>query len=182
MMKNGEGPTVLVRTDMDALPVQEETGLPYASKVTTQSDEGREVHVMHACGHDVHMASFIGVARTLGRMKDQWHGTIMFVAQPAEETGSGAHSLLKAGLYNRFGKPDFALGFHDNAQMPTGRIGVTKGYTYANVDSVDITVRGVGGTARIRTRPRIRSCFLRKSLTRCKQSRVARTIRWTRSW
>ncbi len=145
LMKNGEGPTVLVRTDMDALPVQEETGLPYASKVTTQNDEGREVHVMHACGHDVHMASFIGVARTLQRMKDQWHGTIMFVAQPAEEMGTGALSLLKAGLYNRFGKPDFALGFHDNAQIQTGHIGVTEGYTYANVDSVDITVRGVGG-------------------------------------
>ena len=145
IMKNGSGPTVLVRTDMDGLPVQEETGLPYASKATAQNDEGREVHVMHACGHDVHMAAFIGVARTLQRQRDQWHGTIVFVAQPAEETGNGAQSLLKAGLYNRFGKPDFALGFHDNAQMETGHIGVTEGYTYANVDSVNITVRGVGG-------------------------------------
>ena len=106
LMKNGAGPTVLVRTDMDALPVQEETGLPYASKVTTQNDEGREVHVMHACGHDVHMAAFIGVARAMQQQKNNWHGTIVFVGQPAEETGSGAQSLLKAGLYNRFGKPE----------------------------------------------------------------------------
>ncbi len=145
LMKNGTGPTVLVRTDMDALPVQEETGLPYASKVTVQNDEGREVHVMHACGHDVHIASFIGVARALQQLKDQWHGTIVFIGQPSEETGNGAQSMLKAGLYNRFGKPDFALGFHDSAQLQTGHIGVTEGYTYANVDSVNITVRGVGG-------------------------------------
>ena len=145
LMKNGAGPTLLVRTDLDALPVQEETGLPYASKATTQNSEGREVHVMHACGHDVHMAAFIGVARALQRQKDQWHGTIVFVGQPAEELGTGARAMLKAGLYGRFGKPDFALGFHDNAQMQTGHIGVTEGYTYANVDSVNITVRGVGG-------------------------------------
>ena len=145
LMKNGDGPTVLVRTDMDALPVEEETGLPYASKLATKSDEGKDVHVMHACGHDAHMAAFVGVARALQRSKEQWHGTIMFVAQPAEETGNGARALLKAGLYSRFGKPNFALGFHDNAQMETGHIGVTEGYTYANVDSVNITVRGVGG-------------------------------------
>ncbi len=145
IMKNGDGPLVLVRTDMDALPVEEDTGLPYASKVTTQGTDGREVHVMHACGHDVHMASFIGVARTLQRLKDQWSGTIMFVAQPAEETGAGAQSMLRAGLYNRFGKPNYALGFHDKADLATGHLGVTEGYTYANVDSIDITVRGVGG-------------------------------------
>jgi hippurate hydrolase len=145
IMKNGAGPTVLVRTDLDALPVQEETGVPYASKVTTQNDEGREVHVMHACGHDVHMSSFIGVARTMQRLKAQWQGTIIFVGQPAEEMGNGARALLAGGLYGRFGKPDFALGFHDNAQMQIGHIGVTEGYTYANVDSVNITVRGVGG-------------------------------------
>jgi hippurate hydrolase len=145
MMKNGNGPTVLVRTDMDALPVEEETGLPYASKITAKNDEGREVHVMHACGHDAHMAAFIGVVRALRQLKDQWQGTIMFVAQPAEETGNGARALLKAGLYNRFGKPNFALGFHDKADMETGHIGVTEGYTYANVDSVNVTVRGVGG-------------------------------------
>jgi hippurate hydrolase len=145
IMKNGEGPTVLVRTDMDALPVEEETGLPYASKIVTKDDEGKDVHVAHACGHDVHMAAFIGTARALARLKQEWQGTIMFVGQPAEETVSGARALLKAGLYSRFGKPDFALGFHDKADMQTGHIGVTEGYTCANVDSVNITVRGVGG-------------------------------------
>ncbi len=145
VMKNGDGPTVLVRTDMDALPVEEETGLPYASKVTTKNEEGKDVHVMHACGHDAHIAAFIGTARALAKLKDQWHGTILFVAQPAEETGNGARALLKAGLYDRFGKPNFALGFHDKADLETGHIGVTEGYTYANVDSVDMTVRGMGG-------------------------------------
>jgi len=145
VMKNGEGPTVLVRTDMDALPVEEETGLPYASKIVAQNDEGKDVHVMHACGHDAHMAAFIGTVRALAKLKDQWHGTIVFVAQPAEETGNGARALLKNGLYEKFGKPNFALGFHDKADLETGHIGVTEGYTYANVDSVDVTVRGVGG-------------------------------------
>src|SRR2546423_8820507 len=145
IMKNGTGPTVLVRTDMDALPVEEDTGLPYASKVTTKDDNGREVHVMHACGHDAHMSAFIGTARALQRTKDKWSGTIMFIGQPAEEAVGGARAMLKAGLYNRFGKPDFALGFHDKSDLQTGHIGVTPGYTYANVDSVDVTVRGIGG-------------------------------------
>jgi len=100
---------------------------------------------MHACGHDAHVAAFIGTARALGKLKDQWHGTIVFVAQPAEEIGTGARALLKDGLYDRFGKPNFALGFHDKADLQTGHIGVTEGYTSANVDSVDVTVRGVGG-------------------------------------
>ena len=134
VMKNGDGPTVLVRTDMDALPVEEETGLPYASKVVAKNDEGKDVHVMHACGHDAHIAAFIGTARALGKLKDQWHGTIVFVAQPAEEIGTGARALLKDGLYDRFGKPNFALGFHDKADIPAGHIGVTEGYTSANVD------------------------------------------------
>ena len=145
VMKNGDGPTVLVRTDMDALPVEEQTGLPYASKVVAKNDEGKDIHVMHACGHDAHVSLFIGVVRALAKLKDQWHGTILFVAQPAEETGNGARALLRDGLYETFGKPDFALGFHDKADMQTGHIGVTEGYTYANVDSVDVTVRGVGG-------------------------------------
>ena len=145
VMKNGEGPTTLVRTDMGALPVKEETGLPYASKVTTKNDSGQEVSVMHACGHDAHIAAFIGTARALQKLKDQWAGTIIFVGQPAEEAIGGARALLKGGLYDRFGKPNFALGFHDNAQMPIGHIGVTEGYTYANVDAVDVTVFGVGG-------------------------------------
>jgi len=145
VMKNGDGPTVLVRTDTDALPVEEETGLPYASKVVAKNDEGKDVHVMHACGHDTHIAAFIGTARTLGKLKDQWHGTIIFVAQPAEEIGTGARALLNDGLYDRFGKPNFALGFHDKADVEAGHIAVTEGYTSANVDSVDVTVRGVGG-------------------------------------
>ena len=145
IMKNGDGPTVLVRTDMDALPVEEETGLPYASKVTTKNDDGKDVHVMHACGHDAHVAAFIGTARALQKLKDQWRGTIIFVGQPAEELGTGARAMLADGLYTRFPKPNFALGFHDNAFLETGKIGVTEGYTYANVDSVDVTVRGVGG-------------------------------------
>ncbi len=145
IMKNGEGPTVLVRTDMDALPVEEETGLPYASKVVTKNDEGKDVHVAHACGHDAHMAAFIGTVRALQQLRNEWQGTIMFVGQPAEEVGNGARALLKGGLYNRFGKPNFALGYHDNAFLETGKIGICEGYTYANVDSVNITVRGVGG-------------------------------------
>jgi amidohydrolase len=145
VMKNGDGPTVLVRTDMDALPVEEETGLPYASKVVAKTDDGKDVHVMHACGHDVHIAIFIGMARVLAKLKDQWHGTIVFVGQPAEELGTGARAMLKDGLYEKFGKPNFALGFHDKADLETGRIGVTEGYATANVDSVDVTVRGVGG-------------------------------------
>ena len=116
VMKNGDGPVVLVRTDMDALPVEEETGLPYASKVMAKNNAGEEVHVMHACGHDMHMATFIGVARALAKLKDQWHGTIMFVAQPAEEAFGGARALLKDGLYTRLPKPNFALGFHDKAR------------------------------------------------------------------
>jgi len=145
VMKNGAGPTVLVRTDLDALPVHEETGLPYASTVKTKNDEGKEVSVMHACGHDIHMSTLIGTARALGQLKDKWHGTILFVGQPAEETVGGARAMLKDGLYTRWPKPDYALGFHDNAQIQTGHIGVTEGYTYANVDSVDVTVHGVGG-------------------------------------
>jgi len=133
LMKNGDGPTVLVRTDMDALPV------------VAKNEEGKEVHVMHACGHDVHIAAFIGTARALAKLKNQWHGTIVFVGQPAEEMGAGARALLKDGLYDRFGKPNFALGFHDKADVQAGHIAVTEGYASANVDSVDVTVRGVGG-------------------------------------
>jgi amidohydrolase len=145
VMKNGDGPTVLVRTDLDALPVHEETGLPYASTVTTKNDEGKEVPVMHACGHDAHISMFIAVARSLAKLKDQWHGTIVFVGQPAEELGTGARAMLRDGLYTRWPKPNYALGFHDKADMEIGHIGVTEGYTYANVDSVDVTVRGIGG-------------------------------------
>jgi len=145
VMKNGAGPTVLVRTDLDGLPVQEETGVPYASKDKAKNDKGEEVPVMHACGHDIHMATFIGVARALAKLKDQWKGTIVFVGQPAEELGIGARAMLKDGLYTRWPKPDFALGLHDSAQIEVGKIGLSEGYTYANVDSVDVSVFGVGG-------------------------------------
>ncbi len=145
VMKNGAGPTVLVRTDLDALPVHEETGVPYASTVTTKNDEGKDVPVMHACGHDIHMSTFIGTARALAKLKDRWQGTIIFVGQPAEETVGGARALLKDGLYTRWPKPNYALALHDDAEIETGKIGVAEGYVYANVDSVDVTVRGAGG-------------------------------------
>jgi len=145
VMKNGDGPVVAVRTDLDALPVHEETGLPYASTVTTKNDAGQEVSVMHACGHDIHMSTFIGTARALAKLKDKWHGTLILIGQPAEEAVGGARALLKDGLYTRWPRPAYVLGFHDNAQLETGHIGVTEGYTYANVDSVDVTVHGVSG-------------------------------------
>src|SRR5438128_7180977 len=145
VMKNGVGPSVLVRSDLDALTVHEETGLPYASTVTTKNDEGKEVPVMHACGHDVHMSTLIGTARALGKLKDKWHGTIIFIGQPAEETVGGAKAMLKDGLYTRWPKPDYALALHDNAEIETGKIGVTEGYALANVDSVDVIVHGIGG-------------------------------------
>src|SRR5437763_5316766 len=109
VMKNGDGPTVLVRTDLDALPVEEKTGVPYASTVKTKNDAGQDVSVMHACGHDVHIASFLGTARMLAQLKDQWHGTLILVGQPAEETIDGAKALLADNLYTRFPKPDFAI-------------------------------------------------------------------------
>ncbi|MDQ6626691.1 MAG: amidohydrolase [Verrucomicrobiota bacterium] len=145
VMKNGDGPVVAIRSDLDGLPVKEETGLPYASTVMTKNDAGQEVGVMHACGHDIHMSSLIGTARALGKMKDKWHGTVIFIGQPAEETVGGARALLKDGLYTRWPKPDFVLGLHDDAEIPTGQIGVTEGYCYANVDSVDVSVKGQGG-------------------------------------
>src|SRR5947207_8373718 len=145
VMKNGDGPTVLVRTDMDALPVQEQTGASYASKVTMTNVEGKEMPVMHACGHDIHMSTLIGTARTLDKLKDKWHGTIIFIGQPAEEMVGGARAMLKDGLYTRWPKPDYALALHDDAEIETGKIGITEGYAFANVDSVDVTVHGIGG-------------------------------------
>src|SRR5881394_3641319 len=145
VMKNGDGPVVAVRTDLDALPVHEETGVPYASTVTTKNDLGLDVSVMHACGHDIHMSTFIGTARALAKLKDKWHGTLIFIGQPSEEALGGARALLKDGLYTRWPKPNYVMGLHDDAEIATGQIGVTEGYCYANVDSVDVTVRGVGG-------------------------------------
>jgi amidohydrolase len=145
VLKNGPGPTVLLRSDMDALPIEEKTGLPYASRVVVKNDAGVEVPVMHACGHDVHMASLVGAATLLDRAKASWRGTLVLVAQPAEELGGGASMMLKDGFLTRFPRPDFAIAFHDAANMPAGVIGYTPGYALANVDSVDITVYGKGG-------------------------------------
>jgi len=145
VLENGPGPVLLIRADMDGLPVTEQTGLAFASKVRTTNDEGIETGVMHACGHDTHMASWIGTLRNLAAMKAKWHGTVIMIAQPAEERGMGAKAMLDDGLFTRFPKPQFALAFHDSASQPAGQIGVTPGYALANVDSVDITVKGVGG-------------------------------------
>jgi amidohydrolase len=143
--KNGPGPTVLVRTDLDALPVKEETGLPYASTARTLDDQGRETDVMHACGHDIHMTVLTGVARLLTQMQDRWKGTLVLIGQPAEERGSGARAMLAAGLYARFPKPDYCLALHVNSELPAGSVGYVEGFALANVDSVDVTIRGVGG-------------------------------------
>jgi hippurate hydrolase len=145
VMRNGAGPTVLVRTDLDALPVKEQTGLPYASTVRATNDFGVEVDVMHACGHDIHITSLVGTARLLAKLKDRWSGTLIFIGQPAEERGSGARAMLKDGLFTRFPKPDFCLALHVSSDMPAGTLGVVEGYMLANVDSVDITLRGAGG-------------------------------------
>ncbi len=145
VMKNGSGPTVLVRADMDALPVKEQTGAAYASSVKAKDPAGNEIPVMHACGHDIHVTSLVGVARVLSQMKEVWHGTLVLIAQPAEERGGGAMAMLSDGLFTRFPKPDFCVALHDSADLPAGTIGYTPGYAMANVNSVDITVRGVGG-------------------------------------
>lgn len=145
VMKNGAGPTVLIRADMDGLPVEEKTGVPYASKVRGKNDAGLDVGVMHACGHDVHMASFIGTARMLTQLKSEWRGTVLMVAQPAEEAVGGAIGMVQAGLYPRFGKPDYAIALHDSPDLPAGQVGYTPGYALASSTSVDLLVRGIGG-------------------------------------
>ena len=144
-LKNGRGPTVLVRTDMDALPLEEKTDLPYASKVNTKTDAGQAVGVMHACGHDIHITCLLGTARMLTNLKDEWGGTLLMVGQPAEETADGAKAMLDAGLYESFPKPNYALALHNNAELEAGKVGYTPGYFLASLNSVDITMRGVGG-------------------------------------
>lgn len=145
VMKNGAGPTVLVRSDLDGLPVVEKTGLPYASKVRTKNDAGQEVGVMHACGHDIHMASLLGTARVLAELKDQWRGTLVLIGQPAEEATDGAKAMLDDGLYEKIPRPDYALALHDSSDMEAGMVGVTPGFALANATRVEITVRGIGG-------------------------------------
>jgi hippurate hydrolase len=145
VLKNGPGPTLLVRADLDGLPLLEETGVPYASTTRVTDLTGKEVPTMHACGHDLHMTIFTGTARQLAAHRDRWSGTVLFVGQPAEERGIGARAMLKAGLYQKFPKPDFALAVHDSATLPAGTIGILEGFNWANVDTAEITVRGAGG-------------------------------------
>ena len=145
VLKNGDGPTVLVRTDLDALPVEEKTGLPYASTVKTKNDVGQDVGVTHACGHDIHITNMIGTAKMLAQLKDQWHGTLILLGQPAEETIDGANAMLADGLYTRFPKPDFTIALHDSADVEAGKVTYYPGYAMASSTSVDVIVRGVGG-------------------------------------
>ncbi len=144
MVRNGEGPLILLRADMDGLPVKEKSGLDYASVVTQVGQDGKEYPVMHACGHDVHITSMVGTARRLMAMKGQWSGTLMFVVQPAEERVGGAKAMLADGLYERFGKPDYALAFHVASVLPTGKVSAAEGIQYSSADSVDIIVPGIG--------------------------------------
>ena len=144
MVKNGEGPLILLRADMDGLPVEEKSGLDYASVAMQVGEDGKEYPVMHACGHDVHITSMVGTARQLIGMKDKWSGTRMFIVQPAEERVGGAKAMLADGLYDRFGKPDYALAFHVASPLPTGHVSAAEGIQYSSSDSVDITVPGIG--------------------------------------
>lgn len=144
VMKNGGGPTVLLRADMDGLPVEENTGLPYASKARQTDLAGKDMPVMHACGHDVHVTALIGAAKQLVQRKDEWSGTLVLIGQPAEETLAGARAMLEDGLYQRFPKPDYALAFHVSARHPAGKVQVPMGIAYSSADSVAIVVHGVG--------------------------------------
>jgi amidohydrolase len=142
---NGTGPTLLVRGDMDALPIVEETGVAYASHVTTKNKAGQEVGVMHACGHDVHTTVLLGTARLMAAEKARWHGTLMIVGQPSEETADGAKAMIADHLFERFGKPDMVIGLHDSSGHAAGTVGITSGAAQASSTSVDVTVRGIGG-------------------------------------
>ena len=145
VLRNGKGPTVLLRTELDALPVEEKTGLPYASTATGVNPQGQTVPVMHACGHDVHMAGWTGAATLLARIKDRWRGTVLMIAQPAEETVQGARAMIADGLFVRFPKPDFAVAVHDSSDLPAGKVYFVPGPAMASVDSVDVTIFGRGG-------------------------------------
>lgn len=144
VMRNGAGPTLLLRADMDGLPMPEKSGLPYASKVTQKGQDGVVYPVMHACGHDTHITAMVGTARRLAAMKDRWKGTVLFVVQPAEERVGGAKAMLADGLYTRFPKPDYAVAFHVNSGMPTGKIAASEGLQYSSADTIDIMVPGIG--------------------------------------
>ena len=145
IMENGAGPVVMLRADLDGLPVTERTGRPYASQVQVEGEAGGKVGVMHACGHDIHMTNLLGTAQYLAAHKDQWQGTLMLIGQPAEERGSGAVAMIDAGLFEKFKKPDICLAIHCAAGIPAGKIALRGGYMMANVDSVDVTFYGRGG-------------------------------------
>jgi len=145
VLKNGAGPTVMLRTELDALPVEEKTGLAYASRVHTKNDSGQDVPVMHACGHDLHMAALVGTADVMAHDKATWHGTLMLIGQPAEETISGAKAMLADGLFTRFPKPDVGVALHVGNDLPAGEVGVGPGYRLSNADSLRITIYGKGG-------------------------------------
>jgi amidohydrolase len=145
ILKNGAGPTVMLRTELDGLPVEEKTGLAYASKVHSKDDSGRDVPVMHACGHDLHMASLFATAAIMAHSKGSWHGTLILIGQPAEETISGAKRMIEDGLMTRFPKPDVALALHVGNTLPAGKVGVGPGYRFSNADSLRITIYGKGG-------------------------------------
>ena len=145
ILKNGPGPTVLIRADMDALPITEETGLPYASHVRSKNADGQDVGVMHACGHDIHTTVLLGVARNLVAQKAKWHGTAMLLAQPSEETIDGAKAMLADHLYDRFGRPDMIIGLHDINELAAGMVGVTPGPALAASTSIDVLIQGIGG-------------------------------------
>lgn len=145
VLKNGAGPTIMLRTELDALPVEEKTGLPYASKLHVKDEAGRDVPVMHACGHDLHMASLLGTAEVMARSKSTWQGTLMLIGQPAEETIGGAEGMLRDGLFTRFPKPDVAVALHVGNLLPAGMVAITPGIYNTNSDSVRITIYGRGG-------------------------------------
>jgi len=147
VLKNGAGPTVMMRTELDALPVEEKTGLPFASTAVVKNAMGQSTPVMHACGHDLHMAAWAGAARFMAEHRDRWSGTLLMVGQPAEETGGGALAMLQDGLFTRFPRPDFALSLHDDDTMPAGTIGYHPGFFRSMADNVTITVYGRGGHA-----------------------------------
>lgn len=145
ILENGPGPRLLIRTDLDALPIVEETGLTYASHVRAKNPAGQDVGVMHACGHDIHITTMIGTARSLAAQKSQWHGTLMLIGQPAEELGEGANAMLADHLYERFGTPNMAIALHDTNEHPAGAVGITSGPALSSITAVDVTMRGIGG-------------------------------------
>jgi amidohydrolase len=175
VMKNGAGPVVMLRTELDALPVEEQTGLAYASKVRAKDDSGRDVGVMHACGHDVHMATLYGTAAIMAKYKDTWHGTLVLIGQPAEETISGAERMVKDGMFSKFPKPDVGIALHDSNTLAAGQVGFAPGYYNAAADSLRITVYGRGGHG-ARPETTIDPVLIAASIAVRLQSIVAREI------